>query len=115
MSLHIACHTPSLASEEDRSSPSPIHLDGGQVDCRSHIRVPSVGVQSHAPSDDLSISRGPAGGGAEAVHARSPTDVIEKCPDYSNTGFSSRRQASVDSESLPEICDLVPKGGILSE
>ena len=34
---------------QDCLSPSPMHLDGGQVDLRSHIHVPSVSVKS----DDL--------------------------------------------------------------
>ena len=44
----------------------------------------------------------------EPCHARSPTEVNEKCPDYSNSGPSSRRQAPVESEFLPKIYDPVP-------
>ena len=62
------------------------------------------------------MQRIPAGDGTEAGHARSPT-VNQKYPDCSSTGSSSRHQAPVESESLPEICDPVPDArcGILSE
>ena len=53
----------------------------------------------------------------EPSQARSPTEVNDKCQDYSNSDPSSRRQAPVESVSLPEIFDLVPdaEGGFLSE
>ena len=50
--------SPSQASDQDCSSPSPMHLDGGQVDFGSSINVPFVNVQLHAPSDALSSSTG---------------------------------------------------------
>ena len=53
----------------------------------------------------------------EPCHARSPTKVYEQCSDYSTSGSSSRRQAPVESESVSDICDLVPdaKVGVKSE
>ena len=57
-----------------------------------------------------------AGDGTEACHARSLIDVDE-CPEHSNSGPSSRRQAPVESESSPEVSDMAPDatGGTLSE
>ena len=153
--------SPSRASDQGCSSPSPMHLDGGQVDFGSHTHVPSVNVQSHAPSVDLwsfmgsaaavssqgspvpgtnycigdfglqnvswfprvsevlglvgshflgetQMQQVPVGDGTEVCHARSPTEVNEKCPDNSSSGSPSRRHAPVERESLPEICDPVP-------
>ena len=37
--------SPSRASDQSCSSPSPMYLDGGQVDFRSHIHVLLVSVQ----------------------------------------------------------------------
>ena len=101
--------SPSRAGDQDCSSPAPMHLDGGQVDFRSH-----VDVQSFAPSDALSnftgyaaarshflnetqVERFPAGDGTEVGHAQSLTKVNEQCPTYSDAGPSSRRQAPVES------------------
>ena len=66
--------------------------------------------------DESQIQWSSADTGAEACHARSPTKVYEKCPGYSTCGPSCRCQAPVASESLQEICNLVPdaKGGVLS-
>ena len=53
----------------------------------------------------------------QAWHARSATIVDESCPSCWSSGFSSKRQAPVASEPLPEICSPTPDGerGILSE
>ena len=55
--------------------------------------------------------------GPQLILTRSPTEVSDECPDYSVSDPSSRSQAPVESESLPEICDPVPdaEGGVLSE
>ena len=47
----------------------------------------------------------------------SPTKIKENCPSCSISGPSSRRQAAIYSETLPDICSLTPdgKGGVLSE
>ena len=70
--------------------------------------------------NETQMQRIPAGDGTEAGHARSLTEVNERCPNYSNSGSSSSRQEPVErkeSEFLPEICDPVPdaKDGILQE
>ena len=46
-----------------------------------------------------------------------PRRSVQNSPNCSTSGASSRRQAPVESESLPEICDPVPdaKGGVLRE
>ena len=44
-----------------------------------------------------------AGGGTEARHAQKPMKIVEHCPSCSISRHSSRRQATVESESLPEI------------
>ena len=46
--------------------------------------------------------------------ARSPTEITCKCPDYLNSDHSSRRQAPVERESLPEILDPVPDAELVS-
>ena len=51
---------PARTSDQDCSSPSLMRLDVGAVDLTSHIHVPAVSVQSHAPSDDLSNCKGHA-------------------------------------------------------
>ena len=54
----------------------------------------------------------------EPCHAWSPTeDNNNNCPDYSDSGPSSRRQAPVKGESSPEIRDPMPdtRGGVMSE
>ena len=66
---------------------------------------------------DESPMQWPSTTGAEACYARTPTKVYEVCPNDPSSGSSSRRQATVESESLSEICGLVPeaKAGVLSE
>ena len=58
-----------------------------------------------------------AGNGTEARHAQSPTKIDEDCPRCSISRPLSRRQAPVESESLPEICSPVPgaNSGVLFE
>ena len=53
----------------------------------------------------------------EPCQARSPTQINDKCPDYSNNSDPSSSQALVENESLPEISDAVPdtSGGTRSE
>ena len=55
--------------------------------------------------------------GAKACHARTPTKVFKVCPVDSSSGTSSRRQATVESDSLSGICGSVPdaEAGVLSE
>ena len=67
--------------------------------------------------DESQIRWSSAGSGTEARHAQSPTKIVENCPSCSISGSYSRRQASVECESLPESCSLVSdaNGGRLSE
>ena len=55
--------------------------------------------------------------GAKACHARTPTKVFKVCPVDSSSGTSSRRQATVESDSLSGICGSVTdaEAGVLSE
>ena len=87
--------------------PSPLNDDPGAA-CGGML------VESQF-LDESQMQRIPAGDGTEAGHARSLTEVNEQCPNCLNSGVSSRGQAPVGSEFLPEICDPVPdaKGGIL--
>ena len=50
----------------------------------------------------------------ELCLARSPTEITDKCSDYLNSDHSSRRQAPVERESLPEILDPVPDAEVVS-
>ena len=52
--------SPARTNDQDCLSPSLMHLDVGEVDLASHIHVPAVSVQLHAPSDDLSKCTGHA-------------------------------------------------------
>ena len=67
--------------------------------------------------DESQMQWSSAGRATESCHARSPAKVYENCPNDSGSGHSSRRQATVDSESLSEICAPVPDEdvGVLSE
>ena len=50
-----------------------------------------------------------AGRDTEARYAQSLMKIDEHCPSCSISNPSSRRQAPVESESVPEICSLVPE------
>ena len=49
-----------------------------------------------------------AGSGTETRHAQSLIKIDDNCPIWSISGPSSRLQARVVSEFLPEICSLMP-------
>ena len=49
------------------------------------------------------------GSGTEAHRTWSPTNVDENCPNGSISGPSSRRQAPVESGSLPQNCNPMPE------
>ena len=122
--------------------PTLMHLDVGEVDHASCVHVPAVGLQSHVPSDDLSDCTRHAAAVSSHGSVTGKNNCISKVlvpmtfcgllprlvesqfrgesdkrPDYSNSDPSSRRQALVESESLPEIYDPVPdaEGGTWSE
>ena len=52
--------SPTRTCDRGCLSPSLMHLDDGEVDHVSHVRVPAATVQSYAPSDDLSGCAGHA-------------------------------------------------------
>ena len=58
--------------------------------------------------DESQIWWSSAGSGTEARHAQSLTKNDENYPNCSISSSSSRRQAPVESESLPEICNAMP-------
>ena len=67
-----------------------MHMSHGSLAPLTCCEPPPVLVGSHF-LDQTQVLRIPAGDGTEACHARSPTEVNEKCPGYSNSGPSSRR------------------------
>ena len=93
-----------------------MQMSHGPLAPRTFCEPPAGLVGSHF-LDGTQMQRIPSGDGTGAGHARSPTEVNEKCPDCLNTGPSARPQAPVESECLPEICDPVPDArcGILSK
>ena len=58
--------------------------------------------------DESQIRWSSAGSATEARHAQSLTKIGEHCPCRSISGLSSKRQALVESEFLPEICNPMP-------
>ena len=165
LAWHLPRISPARPCGQDCFFPLMTHLDDGEVDLASHVLVPAVILQSHAPSDHLSdcgtcgarliskvfrllgemiapevvvirwvmslrcpstwcglppgmvrsqlldesqIHRLSAGSGTEARHAQRLMKIDENCPCCSISGLSSRRQAPVESEFLPEICNPTP-------
>ena len=78
--------------------------------------LPPALVGSQLP-DATQMKWPSAGSGTEASHAQSHTMIDEDCPSCSISRPSSRRQATVESQSLPEICSPVPdvNSGVLLE
>ena len=92
-----------------------LQMSHGSLAPPTRCEPPPGLVGSHILGE-TQMQRIPAGRSTEASHARSLTEVDEKCPEFPHSGSSSRRQAPVKSESMPEICDPVPgaTSGILS-
>ena len=64
--------------------------------------------------DESQMRWSSSGSGTEACHARSSTKVGENCLESSISGPSSTRQAPVERESLPEICNPMPRPKVAS-
>ena len=60
--------SPARTCDQDCLSPSLTHLDVGEGDRTSHIHLPSVTIQSNAPSDDLSACTGYSNDLVSRVH-----------------------------------------------
>ena len=100
----VSSQEPSVTGKDDWVSGSMSDGSGTQVtSCR-----PPPGLVGSQCLNESQMQWSAADTGAEACHARTPTKVDDVCPEDSISSPSSRRQATFESESLPEICAPVP-------
>ena len=100
----VSSQEPSVTGKNDWVSGSMSDGSGTQVtSCR-----PPPGLVGSQCLNESQMQWSAADTGAEACHARSPTQVDDVCPQDSISSPSSRRQATFESGSLPEICAPVP-------